>query len=249
MAPLKEALKTRPPRGAVIVVVVGLVATVAGGALATSGPVGSAAQLEWIASGPLPDSKPAAIAGGGSMRLSDGEIRLSEGNLAGYRLYRASSVLTIAPDSAVGQGRVRCAMHAPRPPRTLVTHTPGSRAAYPRSTGEGKELLDQGDVPEIVLLDFNVHGDELAAIEFGDVFGAYTTEPGLTVSWGTFKEAVQLWQWSLPKGRPAKPLELGFAAIWRTSTTPSARIACTVQTSDGAATVRTAGRLAVSGKG
>jgi hypothetical protein len=242
---MKEALKTRPPRGAVIVVVVGLVATVAAAALATSGPAGSAAQLEWLAEGPLRDSKPAAIPGGGSMRLSGGKIRVSEGNLAGYRLYRVSSVLTIAPGSAVGQGRLRCAMRVPHPPRTLVAKTPGSRASYPRSTGEGKELLDQGDVPETVLIDFNVHGDELAALEFGDVFPAFTTEPGLTVSWATFREGVQVWQWSLPKGRPGKPLELGLASVWRTATTPSARISCTVQTSAGAATARTAGTLPV----
>jgi hypothetical protein len=246
---MNEALKTRPPRGAVVVIAVGLVATVAAAALATSGPVGSAAQLEWIAKGPLPDSKLAAIPGGGSMRLSEGGLRVSEGNLAGYRLYRVASVLTIAPRSAVGQGRLRCAMQVPRPPRTLVAKTPGSRASYPRSTGEGKELLDQGDVPETVLVDFNVHGDELASLEFGDVFPAFTTEPGLTVSWATFKEGVQAWQWGLPKGRPQQPLELGFASVWRTTTTPSARIACTVQTAAGAATVRTAGRLPLPAKG
>jgi hypothetical protein len=246
---MKEALKTRPPRGAAIVVAVGLVATVAAAALATSGPVGSAAQLEWIAHAPLPDSKPATIPGGGSMRLSEGGIRVSEGNISGYRLYRVASVLTIAPGSAVGQGRLRCAMRVPHPPRALVAHTPGSRAAYPRSTGEGKELLDQGDVPETVLVEFNVHGDELASLDFGDVFGAFTTEPGLTVGWGTFQEGAQVWQWSLPKGRPKQPLELGFAALWRTTTTPSARIACTIQTSAGAATVRSAGRLPLPEKG
>jgi hypothetical protein len=246
---MKEALKTRPPRGAVAVIAIGLIATVAAAALATEGPVGSAAQLEWIAHAPLPDSKPAAIPGGGSMRLSEGGIRAGEGSLSGYRLYRVASVVTIAPGSAVGQGRLRCAMHVPRPPRTLVAHTPGSRAAYPRSTGEGKELLDQGAVPETVLVDFNVHGTDLASLEFGDVFGAFATEPGLTVSWGKFQEAVQVWQWGLPKGRPAKPLELGFAALWRTSTTPSARIACTVQTAAGSATARTAGKLPISEKG
>ncbi len=240
---MKEALKTRPPRGALAVIAVGLLATVAAALLATEGAVGSAAQLEWIAKAPLPDSKPAAIPGGGSMRLSEGGIRATEGNISGYKLYRAASVLTIAPGSAVGQGRVRCEMHVPRPPRALVAHTPGSRAAYPRSTGEGKELLDQGDVPETVLVDFNVQGDDLASLEFGDVFEAFATEPGLTVSWGTFKEGVQVWQWGLPKDRPKKPLELGFAAVWRTTTTPAARIACTVQTAAGAATVRTAGKL------
>ncbi len=49
-----------------------------------------------------------------------------------------------------------------------------------------------------------------------------------------------------PAQRPAaaKPLELGFAALWRTGGhTPSARVSCTVENSGGSATVRTAGQL------
>jgi len=225
------------------VVAVGLLATFVAAWLATDKPLGSAAQLSWVAKHPLPDSEPAAIPGGGRMQLSEAGMRVTEANVSGYRLYRVAAVLTIDAGSAVGQGRVRCGMQVPRPPRTLVTHTPGSRASYPRSTGEGKELLDQGDVPETVLVEFNSHGTELASLDFGDVFENFTTIPGITVSWGTFQEGIQVWQWSLPKGRPGQPVELGLASIWRTTGTPAVRISCTVETSAGSATVKTRGEL------
>lgn len=224
-------------------VVVGLIATVAAAWLSTDEPIGSAAQLEWVGKSELPASAPAAIPGGGELRLEKGEIRITEANFSGYRLYRVSQVVSFAAGSAIGQGRLRCTMDVPDPPRTLVGHTPGSRAAYPRSTGEGKELLDQGEVPNTVLLEFNIQGTELASLEFADVFDVFTTAPGVTVSWGEFREGAQLWQWSLPEGRPEGPLELGFAAVWRTTGPASARNSCTVETGAGEAGVRSAGRL------
>lgn len=226
-------------------VAVGLLATFAAAWLSTDEPLGSAAQLEWVAKAPLPDSEPAQIPGGGSMRLGDAGIRVTEPNISGYRLYRVAAVLSVDAGSATGQGRLRCTMDVPDPPRTLVGHTPGSRASYPRSTGEGKELLDQGEVPDTVLLEFNIRGTDLASLEFGDVFDVFTTLPGVTVSWGTFREGAQVWQWGLPEGRPQQPLRLGFGSVWRTTTTPQAQISCTLETGSGEATVRTGGKLEI----
>jgi len=237
----------RPPRGAIAVVAIGLFATAIAAWLSTDEPLGSAAQLEWIAKAPLPPSEPAAIPGGGEMRLEKGEIRITEPNVSGYRLYRASQVVRFEAGSAIGQGRLRCTMDVPDPPRVLVGHTPGSRASYPRSTGEGKELLDQGEVPNTVLLEFNIEGGELASLEFADVFDVFTTHPGLTVSWDEFREGAQVWQWSLPRGRSQEPLELGFATVWRTTGPAPARNSCTVETAVGEATVRSAGELVLGG--
>lgn len=224
-------------------VAVGLIATAVAAWLSTDKPLGSAAQLEWIATAPLPGSEPAPIPGGGEMRLRPGQIRVTEGNFSGYRLFRVSSIVRFDAGSAIGQGRLRCTMDVPDPPRTLVGHTPGSRASYPRSTGEGKELLDQGEVPNTVLLEFNIHGKELASLEFADVFDVFTTAPGVTVGWGEFREGAQIWQWSLPEGRPQEPLELGFATVWRTTVDPQAEISCRLETGAGEAAVSTSGEL------
>ena len=68
MADLKEWISgerpDRPPRGALIVIAIGLIATVAAAALANENLSGDAAQLEWMQTEDLPDSK----AGGGPGR-------------------------------------------------------------------------------------------------------------------------------------------------------------------------------------
>jgi hypothetical protein len=236
---MKADEHNRPPRGALAVVAVGLLATLAAALLATDEPVGSAAELTWESKAPLPDSNPVAIPGGGSMGLSEGGIRASEENVSGYRIYRVASVLTIDSGSAVGRGRVRCATHVPA--RAIATHTPGSRAAYPRSSS-GENLTKQ-DVPERVLVEFNSHGTDLGVLELGDAFDSFVEEPGVVVSWTPYRKGIQEWQWGLPPGKPKLPVELGFASFWRTPTTPSARIVCTVQTGAGKATVRSDGSL------
>lgn len=229
----------RPPRGALAVIAIGLVAILAAAALATDEPLGSAAELEWTARAPLPDSGQAAIPGGGSMQIGEAGIRVTEPNISGYRLYRVAGVLRIDARSAVGQGRVRCSTRVPG--SALVAHTPGSRAAYPRSSS-GENLTKQ-DVPEVVLVEFNVEGGELAVLDLEDAFDTFTEQPGVVVSWSPYRKGIQEWQWGLPSGRPAQPLELGFASFWRTTGTPAARISCGIETGAGEATVGTAGEL------
>ncbi|HSS05486.1 MAG TPA: hypothetical protein VLK89_09940 [Solirubrobacterales bacterium] len=230
---------TRPPRGAIVVIAIGLLATLAAALLSTDASTGSAAELFWEAKTPLPDSKTAPIPGGGAMRISEAGIRTTETNISGYRLFRVTGKLTIDAGSAIGHGRLRCATRVPG--NAIVAHTPGSRASYPRSSS-GENLIKQ-DVPEVVLVEFNSHGTDLAVLGLSDAFDTFTDQPGVVVSWSPYRKGVQEWQWGLPAGRPAKPLELGFASFWRSTGTPAARISCTAETGAGKATVRTAGTL------
>jgi hypothetical protein len=230
--------KIRPPRGALIVIAIGLLATVAAAVLSTDKLIG-AATLEWVEEARLPDSKPVAIPGGGRMRLSDAEIRSTEPNAGEYTLFRTSAVLTIAPGSAIGHGRLRCSIQVPR--RTIVAKTRSSRASYPRSS----EDLAKQEPPENSLVEFSSHSTDLALVELGDAIGnRYTEEPGIVVEWAPFRLGQQVWKFGLPAGRPKRGLRLPFASIWRTTASPAAKIACTVETGAGKATVRTAGALA-----
>src|SRR5262245_1458308 len=101
--------KIRPPRGALIVVALGLLATVAAALLSTDKLLG-AATLEWVEKTPLPDSKKAAIPGGGEMQLTEAGIRVSEPNVSDYTLYRTSALLTISRGAAIGHARLRCSI-------------------------------------------------------------------------------------------------------------------------------------------
>lgn len=225
------------PRGALIVVAVGLLACVAAAVLATDKSGGSAAEVEWVQMTPLPDSPAVAIPGGsGQMRLLDAGIRDTGVNVSGYSLYRVAAVLKIDAGSAVGSARIRCAIRAPA--RTEVAQTPGSRASYPRSS---EDLFAQ-EVPEVVLAEFSSHGADLAVLEFSDLFeDGFSSERGLKVEWPTYRVGKERWEWFLPPGPPANALVLPFASVWKTTAVPAAKVACTVTTSGGSATVRTAG--------
>jgi hypothetical protein len=236
---MNAGTETGPPRGALAVIAVGLLATIAAALLSTTRPLGAVA-LEWERKIPLPDSPEVSIPGGGAMRIVDAQIRDSEENVAGYRLFRISAVLEIDAGSAVGQGRVNCRTDVPR--RTIPAKTPSSRASYPRSSS-GEDLRKQ-DVPEDVQVEFNSHGTEIATLELNDAFVRYVNAPGVVASWPPYKQALQEWQWGLPAGRPAEPLELGFASIWRTTTSASSKVTCTVASAAGEATTSTAGALA-----
>jgi hypothetical protein len=229
----------RPPRGALVVVAIGLIATVAAALLATDEAGGSSVEIEWAAHGRLPDSPPAAIPGGGSMRLQDGGMRASEDNIEGERIFRVTSVLRIDVGSAVGQARVRCRMTGGK--GAELGRTVNSRGAFPRSSGEYN--LTKQEVPASVGVRLPIQGAEYASLELGDAFEAFTELPGVVVSWMPHRTHSQEWQWGLPEGRLQEPLDLGFAGFWRTAGSLDAHASCTVQTGAGRATVRTAGEL------
>jgi hypothetical protein len=236
---LNVLTETRPPRGAIVVIVVGLVATIAAALLATESAGGSSVSVEFEREAKILDSRPASIPGGGSMQLGEAELRTTEENADGERVYRVTAVLRIDAGSAVGQARVRCRMRGG--PRSELGRTVNSRGAFPRSSGEYN--LTKQDVPGSVGIRFPVRGAEYASLEFEDAFPAFTGLPGVVVSWAPHRTSSQEWQWGLPEGHPSAPLKLGFASFWRATGAPAAHISCTLENDSGAATVHTAGSL------
>ncbi len=230
--------ETRPPRGALVVIAIGLVATLAAAVLATEEAGGSSVAIEWVARAPIPDSPAARLPGGGSMRLEDGGLRVTEENIEGERVFRATSVLRIAAGAAVGQARVRCRMSGGG---AELGRTVNSRGAFPRSSGEYS--LTKQEVPGSIGIRLPIQGAEYASLEMADAFPAFTDLPGVVVSWLPHRTHSQEWQWGLPKGRLGEPLALGFASFWRTPGPVAVAISCTLQTGAGKAAVRTAGRL------
>ncbi|HEY7256309.1 MAG TPA: hypothetical protein VH476_06450 [Solirubrobacterales bacterium] len=239
---LDQITETRPPTGALAVIAVGLLVTVAA-ALLTSTKITGAVALDWEKTVPIPDSRDAKIPGGGAMRITNAQISASEENVSGYKLFRVSAVLKVDAGSAVGQARVRCRTDVPR--RTIPAKTPGSRASYPRSSS-GEDLVKQ-TFPEEIVVEFNSHGSDAATLEFDDALSRFVNQPGVVVSWPPYKQALQEWQWGLPSGRLERPLDLGFASIWRTTTAPSVSVVCSTETAAGTATTKTSGRLGRSG--
>jgi hypothetical protein len=218
-----------------IVIAVGLLASLAAAALANEDLVG-AANLEWTSTREFPDSKPAEVpGGGGSMQLVSGQLRATEPNFAGYKLFRVSSVLRIDAGTPVGQARIKCTTLVPK--NVIVAKTTERRAAFPLSTSDEAKLQKQ-EVKEKLLLEFNARGSALSVLEYEDVFDVYTNVDGVKVEWPPFHPGREEWVWFLPAGQPEQDLELGFASVWRTRKEPAAGNTCTLTTGAGSATVR-----------
>jgi hypothetical protein len=225
----------KPPRGALIVVAIGLVACVVAALAATGKGEGEAAQLEWVQSGAAPDSKPAAVPGKqGEMRLVDTHIRATGTNVGGYSLFTAGSTLKVSAGSPIGGARVICSVGVGGGTE-IAQSAGGLRGTYPRSSEEG--IYNQ-EVPETVLMDFSSHSSELATLEVLDRPQRFTTEQGVKVEWPEYEVGKEHLKYFII-GKPKKDLELPFFTIWRTTKVPAAGIACELETSAGKSTVTT----------
>ncbi len=230
---------TRPPRGALIVIAVGLVACLVAALASTGKGEGEAANLEWVQASPVAESKATPIpGGGGEMQLTDARIRSTGTNVSGYSLFITSSKLTVSAGSPIGGGRVLCLVEAPR--GTEVAQSSGGlRGTYPRSSEAG--IYNQ-EVPETVLMDFSSKSSELAVLEFPDRPRRFTTEKGVKVEWPEYKVGTERIKYFIA-GKPKQDLELPFFTIWRSTDVPAAEISCELETSAGTATVSTKAAL------
>lgn len=236
----QEPQDSRMPRGVLAVVAVGLIATVAAALLATGKSEGSAAHLEFVQAAKVPDSKPTAIPGGGTMQLTEGRIQATGTNFSGYSLFRVATTLTVSKGAPVGSGRILCETKV-KPPTEIARSSNSLRALYPRSSEEG--IWGQ-QVPETLLLKFSSHGGALAVLEVGDVKQPrFTTIQGVKLEWPEFTPGTERLKYFLPEGRPPREVKLPFYSVWKTQQVPAATISCTLETSAGEATTRTAGAL------
>jgi hypothetical protein len=230
---------TRPPRGALIVVVVGLLACVAAALLTADKSSGEAANLEWVKTAPIPDSDSVPVTGGSqSMQLVDGQISATGTNVSGYALFRVAATLRIEAGAPVGDGRILCAVKAGR--QTEIAQTAGGlRATYPRSSEAG--IFSQ-EVPETVLVDFSARGAELAVLETTGI-AQFTTEKGVKLEWPAYTVGTERLKYFIAGGKPKQALKLPFYTVWKTTAVPAATVSCTLTTSAGEATVLSEGAL------
>lgn len=228
------------PRGVLAVVAIGLLACVIAAVLSTDKAGGEAANLEWVQTGPVPDSKPVSVPGGSeAMQLVEGKIRATGTNDSGYSLFQIASVLKIGSGATVGGGRVLCSVQGSHSAE-IAQSSGGLRATYPRSNENG--IYGQ-DVPETLLLDFSSHGDELAVLEVADLPTRYSNTQGVKLEWPEYEEGTEHLKYFLPDGKLKQGLELPFNTVWKTRRVPKAKLACTLTTSAGSSTVETTGAL------
>jgi hypothetical protein len=234
---VEELKRERPPRGAIAIVAIGLLACLVAALAATGKGSGEYAYLDFVKTGKVPDSKAVPVPRGSQeMRLVDGKIRSTGTNVSGYNLFQVATVLEIEKEAPIGGSRIHCTVSA----QAEIGQTKGGlRALYPRSSEGG---IFKQEVPETVLIDFSSHGSEFAVLEVGDLPDKWTNERGVKLEWPEYEEGVEHLEYFITP-KPKQNLKLPFNSVWRSTRVPAATIACTLTTSAGRATVETHGAL------
>ncbi len=229
----------RVPRGAIAVVIVGLIATLAAALLADENLSGEAAALEWVQERPIPDSQAVDVPGasGQQMQLSGGHLRATGVNVSGYSLFSAGMALRFDAGAPIGGARILCTQRALG--GAEVAQTPGLRASYPRSS-EGGKLATQELPQSGIEVEFSSHGTYAAEVKLENLPATAANEPGINLEWPSFRIGVERWRWFLPPGPPKVALALPFLSVWRTQKIPAVKISCQLETSAGKASVQTA---------
>ena len=234
----------RIPRGAIAVVAVGIIATIAAALLSGGGSGGGFAHLEWVQQAKIADSKPVPVPGneGIKMTLADGKIQSTGTNVAGYALFRVLTTLKIDQGVKLAEGtKLLCSTHVGSSGTLMAQSTGNLRMMYPRSSETG--IYGQPVEPE-VLAKFASHGHLAAALEVGrDMPERYATVQGVKLEWPKYELTTQRLEYLLPHGMPKAAIELPFYTIWKSTRKPAAQVSCTIEGSDGKATVETEASL------
>jgi hypothetical protein len=235
-----ELKREPPPRAAVAVVLVGLLACAVAAYAQTIKSSSEAAYLEWVQEAPVPDSEPVEVPGGEQkMKLTEGLIRSTGTNVSEFALFQVAAVLQIEAEAPIGDARVLCSIAASHGAEIGQTYL-GLRALYPRSSEDG---IYKQEVPEKLSIDFSSHGHEYAILEVADLPSRFTTEKGVKLEWGRYEKGTEHLKYFIAGGKPKNVLRLPFNAVWKTTDIPKATISCTLQTSAGKSTVTTKAAL------
>ncbi|HKG36586.1 MAG TPA: hypothetical protein VKA89_09130 [Solirubrobacterales bacterium] len=228
---------SRLPRGAMAVVAIGLLATLAAHLL-TNTDLATGERIDWEASADLPDSAPDGL-GDGEVRITGAGIDSTRDNNSGYRIFRIIGSLEIDPGSV--QRRIDADCTTEVPDGVIIARTPGRRASFPQPS----EDLAAQEVPEIVILRFNAKGSDTNGVELTDAFESYTNTADALVEWSAYRQGRHTWEYVFKGGGDGGSLRARFASMWRTTTTdPAATITCRVTEARGAtATATTRGGL------
>ena len=235
----------RIPRGAIIVVAIGLLATLAAALLTQTGAAAAKRRI-WNSSRRRrsPDSKKVAVPGSKKAEDAAGR-RHDQGDRDQRRgLLALSGPLDARRSTRAGGSVANCSARSTRTRTgTLIAQSSGGlRMLYPRSSEEG-DL--RPEIPETVLAKFASHGHQLALLEevTEDMPENFTTIQGVKVGWPEYEEGTEHILYYLPHGKAKTTVELPFYTIWKSRKRPRRKSPARSKTKLGKATVETEGSL------
>ncbi len=211
----------RIPRGAIAVVIVGLVASLGiFGLSKKSG--GSSAELDWDVKEPIKTPVEKQLGKRGSLRLARTSISAIAPNANGELIYRVSGVVTVDSGGRIPT-MVRCDITTTNGGESMIARTPNLRAAWPRPS----DNLQKQEVPETAVVKFHAVGAAVLGLPIRDVFRRYTDSGAPTqAAWDGFHEKVQNWVWTMEEGTAPGAATLGYAVVFKTAEQPTGLIEC-----------------------
>lgn len=232
---IRRALASPPPRGAVVVVVVGVLVTIAAVALSRT-PGASGTDVHYKTKTPIPDSPTASLGDGGNTQIVDGLISKTVRDETGKtRIFTLEISLRARAPAGAKVDSVRCQLRLPR--GVHIGQSEGRRAAFPRTLANSADDAIKDRVP----VDFLIEGTEQAGVPLRNAFFKYVRGGNPSVEWPNLREGQHTWLWKYPD--PVARTRVNFAAIMLAGGGETINLACTPRAGSASATARTAVRL------
>jgi hypothetical protein len=187
---IKRALASPPPRGAVAVVVLGLLVTVFAVAL-TRSPGQAGASVSYTSKTDLPDSTTVKFGKGGT-QIVDGRVSAIAPNDVGDRLFTIETSLRANAGPGAKITDVHCQVKLPQ--GVLIGQSEGRRAAFPRPLANTSDDAIKEGVP----VDFTNGSDEQAGVELRNKFFKYVIGGNPSVEWSNLAAGQHTWHWAYP---------------------------------------------------
>ncbi len=219
--PEKKPKSDRMPTGAIVTVIVGLIATL--GVIAVDLRGGSGANsIGWSSVETVPAPSQREFGPDGTFGLTRTTLSTLAPIESGDLLFRIAGAVNIDTGTSPGLVRVRCDITTTAP-GSVIARTPKRRAAWPRPSIE----LQAQPVPEELVVQFKRRGAEVLGLPIRDSFRAFTDSPAPTdVDWDGFEEQTQNWVWTMSEGPGVGGATLYYAVVFRTTEKPVADIKC-----------------------
>lgn len=235
-AAIRRALASPPPRGAVAVVAVGLLVTVAA-VLLSRNPGQAGADVPYQTQTKFPESPTVAFGPGGNTQIVDGMISATAPNEVGDRLFTIETSLRAKAPAGAKIDSVRCQLRLPK--GVHMGQSEGRRAAFPRP------LANTADdaIKDGVSVDFTNGSEEQAGITLRNAFFKYVVGGDPSVEWPNLNEGQQTWLWRYTK--PVTRTRDNFAAILVAHGGETVPLACTPEAKAGAAAQHATARTSV----
>ena len=220
---IRRALGSPPPRGAVVVVVVGLLVTFVA-ILLSRDPGASGEDVSYKAEAEFPDSPTVPFGKGGETKIVGGVISTTPDNDLKQRLYRLEASLRARPGAGAQVQSVSCQIRVPKGVQVGISD--GRAAAFPRP------LQDTADdaIKEAASVDFETDDSTKAAVELRNAFFKYVVGGNPSVSWPSIGENQASWIWRYRK--PVAKTRVNFAALLIANGGQTVSVSCTPQATD-----------------